>query len=196
MMEKEKIMKTNYFEDVNPEFLKEEFSLEDRKDPDGASRKLRDDFSEIFLSELPGHKVVMKSGDNSFYLMNKEDGKQEFKLSLDYIGPSIYQASDIGGLTVKEIKEFLKVSRTLGGHIAWEIGLGTKWTVNIVRGGRIFPRSNYGFFDRTDWTFLLLKIYMETESGEEYEEKILALGQFTRNYTQTTKRGLLTTNKG
>ena len=24
----------------------------------------------------------------------------------------------------------------------------------------------------------------------------LALGQFTRNYTQTTKRGLLTTNKG
>ena len=25
---------------------------------------------------------------------------------------------------------------------------------------------------------------------------IFALGQFTRNYTQTTKRGLLTTNKG
>ena len=24
----------------------------------------------------------------------------------------------------------------------------------------------------------------------------LPLGQFTRNYTQTTKRGLLTTNKG
>ena len=25
---------------------------------------------------------------------------------------------------------------------------------------------------------------------------IFTLGQFTRNYTQTTKRGLLTTNKG
>ena len=25
---------------------------------------------------------------------------------------------------------------------------------------------------------------------------LLRLGQFTRNYTQTTKRGLLTTNKG
>ena len=25
---------------------------------------------------------------------------------------------------------------------------------------------------------------------------LFALGQFTRNYTQTTKRGLLTTNKG
>ena len=29
---------------------------------------------------------------------------------------------------------------------------------------------------------------------EKYPEQIL--GQFTRNYTQTTKRGLLTTNKG
>ena len=26
--------------------------------------------------------------------------------------------------------------------------------------------------------------------------KVFSLGQFTRNYTQTTKRGLLTTNKG
>ena len=25
---------------------------------------------------------------------------------------------------------------------------------------------------------------------------VICLGQFTRNYTQTTKRGLLTTNKG
>ncbi len=25
---------------------------------------------------------------------------------------------------------------------------------------------------------------------------VFGLGQFTRNYTQTTKRGLLTTNKG
>ena len=27
-------------------------------------------------------------------------------------------------------------------------------------------------------------------------DKVSGLGQFTRNYTQTTKRGLLTTNKG
>ena len=30
------------------------------------------------------------------------------------------------------------------------------------------------------------------ECGDRYPD----LGQFTRNYTQTTKRGLLTTNKG
>ncbi|MEQ2384028.1 type I restriction-modification system subunit M N-terminal domain-containing protein [Lachnospiraceae bacterium CLA-AA-H58] len=32
--------------------------------------------------------------------------------------------------------------------------------------------------------------------ANEYKDFILGLGQFTRNYTQTTKRGLLTTNKG
>ena len=31
-------------------------------------------------------------------------------------------------------------------------------------------------------------------TGEVYLNELL--GQFTRNYTQTTKRGLLTTNKG
>ena len=30
----------------------------------------------------------------------------------------------------------------------------------------------------------------------EFSSKNSELGQFTRNYTQTTKRGLLTTNKG
>ena len=30
----------------------------------------------------------------------------------------------------------------------------------------------------------------------QYVDYYLSLGQFTRNYTQTTKRGLLTTNKG
>ena len=33
-----------------------------------------------------------------------------------------------------------------------------------------------------------------TPAMEDYLEAIL--GQFTRNYTQTTKQGLLTTNKG
>ena len=39
------------------------------------------------------------------------------------------------------------------------------------------------------------------EDGSRRKQKIIFymkgwLGQFTRNYTQTTKRGLLTTNKG
>lgn len=31
---------------------------------------------------------------------------------------------------------------------------------------------------------------------DDYFVLVNKLGQFTRNYTQTTKRGLLTTNKG
>ena len=31
---------------------------------------------------------------------------------------------------------------------------------------------------------------------ENWKDLVEDLGQFTRNYTQTTKRGLLTTNKG
>ena len=36
------------------------------------------------------------------------------------------------------------------------------------------------------------------ECGHHFDNSTIyrALGQFTRNYTQTTKRGLLTTNKG
>ena len=39
-----------------------------------------------------------------------------------------------------------------------------------------------------------LKNLVHEEYGEKYYDHLL--GQFTRNYTQTTKRGLLTTNKG
>lgn len=39
---------------------------------------------------------------------------------------------------------------------------------------------------------------VETSTGYTFDGAVLYtdLGQFTRNYTQTTKRGLLTTNKG
>ena len=38
--------------------------------------------------------------------------------------------------------------------------------------------------------------FVSGEGSLCYEDVIDDLGQFTRNYTQTTKRGLLTTNKG
>ena len=39
---------------------------------------------------------------------------------------------------------------------------------------------------------------MEIQQGYSYhiKDEFFDLGQFTRNYTQTMKRGLLTTNKG
>ena len=45
-----------------------------------------------------------------------------------------------------------------------------------------------------------LSIYLKRKEKLQFLKKALyfapTLGQFTRNYTQTTKRGLLTTNKG
>ena len=43
-----------------------------------------------------------------------------------------------------------------------------------------------------------LSRYLTQKYGKGYDRSNLyhCLGQFTRNYTQTTKRGLLTTNKG
>ena len=48
---------------------------------------------------------------------------------------------------------------------------------------------------------LIGRLYGDKESkNSDYHKGVVyisdALGQFTRNYTQTTKRGLLTTNKG
>ena len=44
-----------------------------------------------------------------------------------------------------------------------------------------------------DSTFRLLRKYFNALANLY---GVVPLGQFTRNYTQTTKRGLLTTNKG
>ena len=44
--------------------------------------------------------------------------------------------------------------------------------------------------------FAFLTIRHEGTSILDFIRYAAALGQFTRNYTQTTKRGLLTTNKG
>ena len=46
---------------------------------------------------------------------------------------------------------------------------------------------------------LLLYNFQPKKSKDNFDKNRLvlrSLGQFTRNYTQTTKRGLLTTNKG
>ncbi len=37
---------------------------------------------------------------------------------------------------------------------------------------------------------------MQKQKGVRFSMSAESLGQFTRNYTQTSKRGLLTTNKG
>lgn len=46
-------------------------------------------------------------------------------------------------------------------------------------------------------SFYLGTVIRPVSDADEYDiDLVCLLGQFTRNYTQTTKRGLLTTNKG
>lgn len=158
----------NYFNDVNFDYLDKAFNLENRVDTDKKSAKLYDSFYHCFFENFykyPTRKKNIKISSwktkddfgYSFYVEDCDDNyKQSHILSMDYIGPSIFQAKDIAEMTDDEIKSFLKISRTLGGHIVWERGLGTKQTVNQAKGG------SKGVVDRIDWTLLLLKIWYES----------------------------------
>ena len=102
-----------------------------------------------------------------YYLLNNVNPKREsasykppfytivykdFYLSSDYIGPSIYWATQ-KGLSSEIILEILNKCRTIGGHIVWPRGEGT--TINQARSGR------KSLYDRIDWTLFLIKQFCD-----------------------------------
>lgn len=147
-------------------------NLENRKDPDSCSKELYDDlkkslFNEEAITKLGIKKVenVEQNFGNKYYTLFVND--DEFLLSADYIGPSIYWAKQ-AGLNDEEITSYLKVSRTLGGHLVWprgenghiiyrlppnKSGKEHPLTVNTARGGK------GGYFDRIDLTLYAFKQY-------------------------------------
>lgn len=176
-MKKEEIY-YNYIEDVYPNFENEntiEFPIDD------GSEKLNTALYNLFFAVLDNDpKIQWKNpelkrqdfGKGPFYSFFLNDG--DFILSTDYIGPSVWQCKDIAGYTNAEIKEILKQSRTLGGHLMWPRGKdknGNRRTpfVNIVRGGEV--SKGCGFYDRIDWTLFLLKIFYRCENEGQYNEE-------------------------
>ena len=162
----------NYLFDLYPNFPND-FNLGDRKDPDKESKSLYVDLNATFF-DLPKQKEL---GLNSVY--NKEQGYKKYYytlfvngddilLSSDYIGPSIKWAQK-AKLTDEEIISFLKISRTLGGHIVFPRGSDKNVThvykdkdrckhpitMNIARGGA------KGYFDRFDKTLYAIKQLFE-----------------------------------
>lgn len=85
----------------------------------------------------------------------------EFLLSADYFGPSIYWAVE-SGINDKQIREFLQISRTIGGHMVWPRGKDIKHKINPSRAA---------VYDRPDWTLLLLKIYFEKRDEKAFLEE-------------------------
>lgn len=158
----------NYLFDLYPDFP-DGFSLENRKDPDRCSKELYNDlkkalFNEEAISRLGLIEVKNKEQDygNKFYTLFVNT--DQFLLSSDYIGPSIYWAEK-AGLNEEEIISFLIDSRTLGGHLVWprgenehiiyrnKYGKQNPVTVNTARGGE------KGYFDRIDLTLYAIKQY-------------------------------------
>lgn len=84
--------------------------------------------------------------------------KDEVLLSADYFGPSIYWAIELG-ITDEQIREFLNISRSIGGHIVWPRGSHIKNKINPSRAA---------VYDRSDWTLLLLKIYFENRDEKTF----------------------------
>ena len=149
----------NYFQESNPEWLDADFDFSKRNDPDKNCGSLYADLIHRFFPENRNENIKKvehsNNGDNQHYIVINDT----IYLTSDYIGPSVNWAKKIGNCNDLEIKDILKISRTIGGHLTWPVFIG-KPTINTARGG-----SN-GVFDRIDWTLLLLKIYYDLHIGK------------------------------
>lgn len=148
----------NYLSSLYPNH---KIDLNDPKDPDSLSKRLYQDIIDIyfidsFFTKGENFKSVFSKkqtfNNKTFYTIFLDFNNCRHLLALDYIGPSKYWSSKIGGLSSNEIIEILKISRTIGGHMFFPRGEGSP-TINQARGGA----SN--IYDRIDWTLLSIKAF-------------------------------------
>ena len=160
----------NYLFSLYPNFPRD-FLIQTRKDPDTCNGELYSDLLTVFFGDkqlkslglASVKKEKQKYQGRFYYTLFVNKGK--YLLSSDYIGASIYWAIE-AGLNKEEIVQFLKISRTLGGHIVFPRGNGTP-TINQARGGE------KTYYDRFDLTLLALKKWYlgdaDTRIGEAIE---------------------------
>ena len=154
----------------------DDYDIDERIDPDtGGCRKLYDDIKEAFFSN---ERINRGNGIDTvenweqqypnkplFYTIRINKGKDdEILLSSDYIGPSVYWARK-SGIDDAQIKSYLEICRTIGGHMIWPRGREFAKKINTSRSG------NKGVYDRIDWTLILLKIYFEDDNQTSFMNK-------------------------
>lgn len=151
----------NYLHDLSTA----NYSLANRPDPDSESVILKEDLLEAFWGPKTNKARVSAEknyGHGPFRDIEVPWGGQTILLSVDYLGPSVYWLKDYyseHGIDTPEadsrIREFLKESRKLGGHILSPRGSngGPHETLNQARGGE------RGVYDRIDVTLLCLKVF-------------------------------------
>ncbi|HEM3684421.1 TPA: hypothetical protein U1D20_001916 [Streptococcus suis] len=181
----------NYFELVNKDYLDNHFKLESRVDPDSKCRELYIDLTKMLFdmsNRFPNGDLVkktevkerIKNREKYWELVltveSKHGEKKIFGLGIDYIGASVYWAlkKDVSQV---DIKELLKVSRTIGGHIffpRWQISnikVNIK-SINMARGGEFIckNKNRLGFYDRFDMLLFDMKRWYEGNSCQLKEE--------------------------
>lgn len=141
------------------------YNLGNRPDPDSESIILKEDLVEAFWGPQTKEARVSAEKDygrGPFWDIEVPSGDQTILFSVDYLGPSVhwlkdyYSAHDINASEAdSRIREFLKESRKLGGHILFPRGSngGPHETLNQARGGE------EGVYDRIDVTLLCLKAF-------------------------------------
>lgn len=173
----------NYFEDTNPEYKNAKFAIDERIDPDKSSKKLYYALWRSFFysksndDKIQSIQIIVGTKNNDSWLTLSVNDK-EFLLSSDYIGPSIYWARELGKVD-KDIIEFLKTSRLLGGHIVWPRGFQKGWYYSYKNNSYFYceykksqsivtiNQAKAAFYDRIDWMLVLLKIYYEIKGPVE-----------------------------
>lgn len=168
-------IKYNYLTGSSEPFP-DNYDIDKRIDPDtDGCKKLYDDIIEAFFSNERinrDNKIdtvenwEQQYGDSpAFYTIRiNKDKEDQILLSSDYIGPSVYWAYD-SGIDDAQIKSFLEISRTIGGHIVWPRGRELAKKINTSRAG------NNGVYDRIDWTLVLLKIYYDDYNKVSFMDK-------------------------
>jgi len=132
-------------------------SLRDKLiDPDAYSIALYDDLLSYFFTERNKEINRIRCAKRIGYTIHViNDARETIIFSSDYIGPSAAWAYKIGKQNDDEVKEIFKDSRTLGGHMLWQVRVNYP-TINVGRSGTA------GVYDRIDWTLLLLKVYYKS----------------------------------
>jgi len=144
---KKEICSNNSYEEAKNEWL----------DPDAESTELYECLEFVIRKmlnvEVEENRVVevYRNVKSPFSICVKINGK-EYTLSSDYIGFSKnWVPREISDC---QLSEAMSITRTIGGHMVWPIGVGYP-TINQAKG------TGKGFYDRIDWTLRILKIYYE-----------------------------------
>jgi hypothetical protein len=136
-------------------------------DPDSRSKSLYENLLHHFFlkdkrfEKLTGYRIIQsevkgKGTKNSPYTLlltiEIDNKKKVFRLSSDYLGPSRHHWIGLSPENAKQITNFHKVTRRLGGHIMWPlVGERGKQSINQHKGIIFKERTDLLLYSLNQW---------------------------------------------